>query len=662
MTASFPREGSRISMEWSRCRLGDSDVATVIMGQSPDSATYNSTGTGRPFFQGKADFGIRYPTARTWCSAPTRVAESGDILLSVRAPVGDVNIAREKCCIGRGLAAIRPGPGVVGGFLFYLLLYRKPELDALGSGAIFRAVNRDTLHDFQFELPQLEEQRRIAVVLAKIQDVIEVQERFVATLKELKAATMAKLFRAGLRGEPLKQTEIGEIPESWDIVALGSIARIGNGSTPKRDNPSYWTNATIPWLTSGKVHESVIERADEFVSEQARVECHLPLVRRNSLVVAITGEGKTLGNTAMVRFDTCVSQHLAYIQFETDRVVPEFVLFYLQGRYVDLRQASQAGGSTKRALTCGFLKTYLVPVPPVADQKEVANTLGTLVRILICEEARRQALGTLFFSMLRLLMTGEVRVRVERRVSDAAVRLEAQVGTAAEEKVSAPVEHFVARLVRRFEPDRMILFGSSVAGSPRAFGDVGLLVETPFRGLARDEAARIAREIPHDFSLDLLVRRPEELRRAREIGDRYLGGILERGRVLYAWPSGAPGRQPAEVAVKLPRRPPQVLSEETLNAIVRRIVETAAPEQIVMFGSAARGEMGPDSDVDLLVVKTCTDRRAVAQTIRKHLVGVAPGLPKDIVVVTPEDVERDRDTIGYIIRPALREGRVVYAA
>jgi predicted nucleotidyltransferase len=105
-----------------------------------------------------------------------------------------------------------------------------------------------------------------------------------------------------------------------------------------------------------------------------------------------------------------------------------------------------------------------------------------------------------------------------------------------------------------------------------------------------------------------------------------------------------------------------VLSEETLQELVRRIVEAAAPEEIVLFGSAARGQMGPDSDVDLLVVKSCKNRREVARAIYRQLVGVAPGLPKDIIVVTPEDVERDRDTIGYIIRPALRDGRVVYAA
>jgi predicted nucleotidyltransferase len=102
--------------------------------------------------------------------------------------------------------------------------------------------------------------------------------------------------------------------------------------------------------------------------------------------------------------------------------------------------------------------------------------------------------------------------------------------------------------------------------------------------------------------------------------------------------------------------------ERVIHDIVRRIVEAVAPEEIILFGSAARGEMGPDSDLDFLVVKAGVHRRKTAQAIGRHLIGVAPGIPKDIVVVTPEDIERYRDTIGFIIRPALREGRVVYAA
>lgn len=100
--------------------------------------------------------------------------------------------------------------------------------------------------------------------------------------------------------------------------------------------------------------------------------------------------------------------------------------------------------------------------------------------------------------------------------------------------------------------------------------------------------------------------------------------------------------------------------QEVLDEIIRRIVEVAQPEKIVLFGSAARGEMGPNSDLDLLVVKSGAHRRRLAQDIYMNLFGV--GQAVDVIVVTPQDIERYGDAIGLIIEPALREGRVIYGA
>jgi predicted nucleotidyltransferase len=104
----------------------------------------------------------------------------------------------------------------------------------------------------------------------------------------------------------------------------------------------------------------------------------------------------------------------------------------------------------------------------------------------------------------------------------------------------------------------------------------------------------------------------------------------------------------------------KVLREGILQEIVRRIVETAQPEKIVLFGSAARDDMGPDSDLDFLVITACDHRRNTARKIRRQLVGI--GVPIDVIVAKPEDIERYKDTIGLIYRPALREGKVLYAA
>ena len=98
------------------------DVCGIIMGQSPDSSSYNEEGSGLPFFQGNADFGERYPVTRVWCDAPVKIAKANDILISVRAPIGALNYAREECCIGRGLAAITPDLSRVSSeYIFWLL-------------------------------------------------------------------------------------------------------------------------------------------------------------------------------------------------------------------------------------------------------------------------------------------------------------------------------------------------------------------------------------------------------------------------------------------------------------------------------------------------------------------------------------------------------------
>jgi type I restriction enzyme, S subunit len=139
------------------------EVADLIMGQSPPSSTYNEEGDGLPFFQGKTDFGFRYPAPRLYCSTPLRIARPNDILLSVRAPVGPTNIADRECCIGRGLAAIRPRD-INGDFLFFNLRYIEGSIASLGSGSTFHAINKSQVatlevnaHGFGFS-----EQRKIA--------------------------------------------------------------------------------------------------------------------------------------------------------------------------------------------------------------------------------------------------------------------------------------------------------------------------------------------------------------------------------------------------------------------------------------------------------------------------------------------------------------------
>ena len=387
------------------------DVAKIVMGQSPPSTSYNDVGEGLPFYQGKTDFGATYPTPRIYCREPKKLAESGDILMSVRAPVGATNLCDRQSCIGRGVAAIR-AKGIDRDFLYFYLKEIEDYIDNLGSGAIFKAINKSqlaTLPINKADIP-LSEQKKIAHILSTVQRAIEEQERIIQTVTELKKALMHKLFTEGLRNEPQKQTEIGPVPESWEVVELGALAKVGNGSTPKRAKEAYWLDGTIPWLNSTKIHDLFITEADQFVTPQAVKECHLPRVASNSLLIAITGQGKTLGNSAITRIETSINQHLAYAQFHTAKIIPDFVLWFMQTRYDYLRSIARGGGSTKGALTCGFLKTLPIPVPSRDEQAKIVTIFQTLEDKQNVAVRKQAALQDLFRTLLHELMTAKVRV------------------------------------------------------------------------------------------------------------------------------------------------------------------------------------------------------------------------------------------------------------
>ena len=163
---------------WERCVLPD--FAGIVMGQSPDSVTYNQSGDGLPFFQGKAEFGELYPTIKMYCSQPKKIAKRGATLLSVRAPVGPTNLAQSECCIGRGLAALHPCGGIEPKFLLYLFKCIEPEISRQGTGSTFNAVTKGFIENLEFDLPPLPEQNRI---VSKIKELFSELNKGIESLK-----------------------------------------------------------------------------------------------------------------------------------------------------------------------------------------------------------------------------------------------------------------------------------------------------------------------------------------------------------------------------------------------------------------------------------------------------------------------------------------------
>jgi len=141
----------KLPFNWELGSLGD--ICEITMGQSPPGETYNEEGAGVPFFQGIRDFGFRFPSKRVYCTAATRFAEQGDVLLSVRAPVGSLNVADERCAIGRGISAIRLKEKQ-NGFLYYLLMATRSDWNRYGDkGSVFGSITKHDVHDFKIIKP-----------------------------------------------------------------------------------------------------------------------------------------------------------------------------------------------------------------------------------------------------------------------------------------------------------------------------------------------------------------------------------------------------------------------------------------------------------------------------------------------------------------------------
>ena len=144
---------------------------------------------------------------------------------------------------------------------------------------------------------------------------------------------------------------LGDVPEHWEVRRLSQFSKVGNGSTPSRTNPVYWADGIHPWLTSSVVNQGKVVKAEEFVSDLAMRDCHLPTVRKGSLLIGITGEGKTRGTCAILGIDATVNQNIAYITIRSADVSSEYLRLYLTSSYGALRRLSEDSGNTNVALT-----------------------------------------------------------------------------------------------------------------------------------------------------------------------------------------------------------------------------------------------------------------------------------------------------------------------
>ncbi|MBI2504905.1 MAG: restriction endonuclease subunit S [Candidatus Latescibacteria bacterium] len=442
-----------------------SDVASIVMGQSPPSSTYNTSGQGLPFFQGKAEFGSLYPETRVWCVRPGKIAEADDVLLSVRAPVGPTNLAPAKCCIGRGLAAVRPEAGLSLKYFLYAFRRFAEDLDAKGTGTTFKAVSGKVVREFPVPIAPVDEQSRIADILDELFSDLDAGvaalERARAKLKlyrtsVLKAAVEGALT-AGWRAqhpdtepaaellqrilaERRQRWEEGQLaryeakgqappknwkakykepvgpdtdalpglPEGWCWASLDQLGQIDRGRSKHRPRDAVFLyGGPYPFIQTGDVRKAqqYLRAHSQTYSEAGLKQSRLWPAETLCITIAAN-----IAETAILSYPACFPDSIVGVVVVPSLVSVRYVEFFLQSART--RISAYAPATAQKNINNEILRALAIPLPSFQEQQAITDIVEDQLSVIDHLEteldAKLKSAQALRQSILRHAFTGQL--------------------------------------------------------------------------------------------------------------------------------------------------------------------------------------------------------------------------------------------------------------
>ena len=375
-----------------KVKLGD--IAEITMGQSPKSIYYNSIGEGLPFLQGNRTFGKRYPIFDTYTTMITKKAFAGDVIMSVRAPVGDLNFTPVDMCLGRGVCSIRMNNGNQD-YLFYLLKYNIPQLINKESGTVFGSVNRNDIAGLELEIVDETKQKVIARLLSMIDDKIELNNAINNNLEEQLKALFIKMFSVHIDSLTNSDTTLNDIviivdnrgktpplstePSEYPIIDVRALS--GNSRIIDYNNCSkYVAKDTYDnWFRSG--HPKPYDILISTVGSLAEMKIFL-------------------GNVG------CIAQNV--VGFRSKGISPLYLYQYLN--YIKHDLVAYNIGSVQPSIKVTHIIKHLIYVPAVADINKFDSIARNITDQIFLNCQENEHLAELRNALLPRLMSGELDV------------------------------------------------------------------------------------------------------------------------------------------------------------------------------------------------------------------------------------------------------------
>ena len=368
------------------------EFCDLNMGQSPDSKTYNEQGDGMPFYQGNADFGEIHPETRVWCSKPVKVASEGDILISVRAPIGAMNIATETCCIGRGLAALTPKPNKCSQkYLYYALESKIDVLVSKGTGSTFKAISKKVLAETMIPSYTDEKQQQITDALSKIDVLITDRKQQLIEMDLLVKSRFIELFGdPATPGEKFKTSKLGEVADVKSSHRVFTTEFVDEGVP-------FYRGTEIGALASGQQPENPYRISMEHYlkiasddSKPKRGDLLLPSICNKGQIWMVDTDEPFYYKDGRV---LCISPVRSVFD-------SRYLQFYMKIR-TEAEYPKLGSGSTFAEFKIFQLKELEVDIPPINAQKEFNLFADQVDKSKLAVQQGLQELETLKKSLMQ---------------------------------------------------------------------------------------------------------------------------------------------------------------------------------------------------------------------------------------------------------------------
>jgi type I restriction enzyme S subunit len=368
-----------------------------------------------------------------------KLVKPGDIAYNkMRAWQGAVGVSEYRGIVSPAYVVQRPRARANSRYLHYLLrtpaFAKEAERWSYGITSDMWSLRPEHFKMIYGCFPPLPEQAAIVRFLShavrRIRRYIRAKQKLIKLLEEQKQAIVHRAVTGGLnpnvRLKPSGVEWLGNVPEHWEVRRLGRMAKVFNGTTPSRMEPAYWLGGTVPWLSSGKVNDYIVEAASELVTERALHECSIQIVSKGAVIIGLVGQGKTRAKSAILGIDACINQNLAAV-IPLHGLTGTYLLHFLTAFYPTFREFGRGGN--QEALNCEIVANWRISIPPEDEQEAICEYLrSALAGLREADKRIGRELDLLHEYRTRLItdvVTGKLDVReAVARLPDEAEELE----------------------------------------------------------------------------------------------------------------------------------------------------------------------------------------------------------------------------------------------